>query len=144
MEHAQLIDTISSIIEKEPPINFGGFFCIIEIYIERKVMSFIEVPYLEKVPYPIRFGPTSDKPLPPKYKLVSDRRQIIDLDKVVCADTFHGVLIGDDKVEEMSNLDTEFIEFVYGENIRVAALNPEKYLGLLLNDGTVERNNKGN
>ena len=139
-----MIDTISSIIEKEPPIDFGGFFCIIEIYIERKVMRFIEVPYLEKVPYPIRFGPTSDKPLPPRYRLVSDRRQIIDLDKVVCADTVTGVLIGDDKDEVMSNLDAEFIEFVYGENIRVAALNPEKYLGLLLNDGTVERNNKGN
>ena len=104
-------------------------------------MRFIEVPYLEKVPYPMKFGPVSDKPLPPKYKLVSDRRQIIDLDKVVCAYTFSGVLVGDDEADVMSNLDSEFIEFVYGENIKVVTLNPEKYLGLLLDNGTVERNN---
>lgn len=105
-----------------------------------KVMRFIEVSYLEKVPYPTRFGPGSDKPLPPRYKLVSDRRQIIDLDKVVCADTFHGVLIEDPKESAMSNLYIEFIEFVYGENIRVVTLNPENYLGLLLDDGPVQRN----
>ena len=103
-------------------------------------MRFIEVPYLEKVPYPTRFGPASDKPLPPKYKLVADRRQIIDLDKVVCANTFSGVLIGDEDASVMSNLDIEFIEFVYGENIGVVTLNPEKYLGLMLDNATVERN----
>ena len=80
-------------------------------------MRFIEVPYLEKVPYPMRFGPTSDKPLPSKYKLVSDRRRIIDLDKVVCAETFSGVLVGDDETDVMSNLDSEFIEFVYGRTL---------------------------
>ena len=95
-------------------------------------MRFIEVPYLERDPYPTKFGPGSDKPLPPRYKLVSGRRQIVDLDKVVCADTFHGVLIGDPEASVMTNLDSEFIEFVYGENVRVVTLSPEKYLGLLL------------
>ena len=113
-------------------------------------MRFIEVPYLEAVPYPTMFGPGSSKPLPRKFRRRTDCKRKVDMDKVVHVDTFKGLL--EEETRDYGETDTipepkevELVELVFASDLKIVTMNFDvscKELETPTNDGKFSKNGK--
>ena len=113
-------------------------------------MRFIEVPYLEAVPYPTMFGPGSSKPLPRKFRRRTDCKRKVDMDKVIHVDTFKGLL--EEETRDYGETDTipepkeaELVELVFASDLKIVTMNFDvscKELETPTKDGNFSKNRK--
>jgi len=115
-------------------------------------MRFIEVPYLEAVPYPTMFGPGSSKPMPRKFRRRNDCKRKVDMDKIVHVDTFKGLLEEDVQDETSPTPEptaVELVELVFAADLKIVTLNFDVSCKALetgptppTNDGKFSKNGK--